>query len=1023
MAVQVTDLLADPLLEGVPVRQGRKILGDVALDRKLGQGGMGAVYRGRHLRLDVDVALKVMAPPAGVSPSQAENFIQRFVREARVSAGIRHQNLIRVIDVNAEAGLYYLIMDYVDGESAGDRIARKEALREGEAVEIVLGAAQGLAEAHYRGIVHRDVKPDNILIDREGKVVVVDLGLAKAFSAVGGDTTLSLGVSMSQQVIGTPAFMAPEQTMSSRDVGPPADVWSLAATLYQLVVGDVPWSDTDVVNLMLKIRTAPTPDITRARGGVSRGLRAITERALRKEPAERYADCGEMAEALHRHFVSLNTSGKSLLPDPEAGRASRVTVPVPPPGRGATPRTVPQRRRGTPGGGGIVPGHVAPPEGRGGRRGFSFVTLLFLLALGGGGWYALSRGWVRIGDLGPGGESRESERPADGGGPTGGAMPTAGAMPDGRADAGGNRKAEPVEDGKPAGAATTPPRVEPPPAGGTDDDARAAAAVAAHLDAARSLADAGLLEKARDEAAEALKLVPDHPEAKRFLADVLPEIAAKRAEGDRAAEHRKWMDEALRLRLAGSLREAAAAYERAQASAPQGDTRASDAAAECLAGHFGARGAEAESKGELEQAAELYAKALEHSRPPAGGTVGAPEVGDGGRPPEPTGRRGRSRAELEEALARAKRKLEEQRAGEARRAEAARLCAEAEKARLAGDLDAALAAYREAAKREASVAARLRALEEEIARRNEAARRRAAYDAAMTRARSFARGRRWKEAAAACEVALRNRPGDREAEQLLAEARKHTTFEPALVLDLRGGVTMEFALIRAGEFTMGSAAREPQREADEGPARRVRLTRDFLLGRYEVTQPQYGAVMGEGRSHFTGPGNPAENVSWKDAKEFCRRLSEKTGRIVRLPTEAEWEYACRAGTTSTFHCGNSLSADQANIDGRRPYGAAAKGTFRGRTMPVGSFRPNARGLYDMHGNVWEWCLDCYDPDYYSKGPATDPPGRRAGLQCVLRGGAWSHSASYCRSANRYAYGPSERYDYVGLRVAIEVSEP
>ncbi|MHC4250558.1 MAG: SUMF1/EgtB/PvdO family nonheme iron enzyme [Planctomycetota bacterium] len=1022
MAVQVTDLLADPLLESVPVRQGRKVLGDVALDRKLGQGGMGAVYRGRHLRLDVDVALKVMAPPAGVSPSQADNFIQRFVREARVSASIRHQNLIRVIDVNTEAGLYYLIMDYVDGESAGERVTRKGALSEAEAVEIALGAAQGLAEAHYRGVVHRDVKPDNILIDREGNVVVVDLGLAKAFSAVGDDATLSMGVSMSQQVIGTPAFMAPEQTMSSRDVGPPADVWSLAATLYQLVVGDVPWSDTDVVNLMLKIRSAPTPDITRARQGISRGLRAITERALQKEPAERYADCGEMAEALQRHFVSLNTSGRSLLPDPEAGRASRVTVPVPPPGRGATPRTVPQRRRGTPGAGGIVPGHVAPPEGRGGRRGFSFVTLLFLLAIGGGGWYAVSRGWVRVGDPGPGGDSRESERPADGGGPTGGAMP------DGRADAGGNRKAGSVEDGKPAGAATTPPRVEPPPAGETDDAARTAAAVDAHLDAARSLADAGLLEKARDEAAEALKLVPDHPEARRFLADVLPEIAAKRAEGDRAADYRKWTDEALRLRLAGSLREAAAAYERAQASAPQGDTRASDAAAECLAGHFAARGAEAESKGEFDQAAELYAKALEHSRPlassvspePAGG---GGEPGAGGQPPRSTGRRGRSRAELEAALARARKKLEEQRAGEARRAEAARLCAEAEKARLAGDLDAALAAYREAAKREASVAARLRALEEEIARRNEEARRRAAYDAAMTRARSFARDRRWKEAAAACEVALRNKPGDREAEQLLAEARKHTTFEPALVLDLGGGVTMEFALIRAGEFTMGSAVREAQREADEGPVRRVRLTRDFLLGRYEVTQLQYGAVMGAGRSHFTGPGNPAENISWKDAKEFCRRLSEKTGRTARLPTEAEWEYACRAGTTSTFHCGNSLTAERANVDGRRPYGAAAKGTFRGRTMPVGSFRPNAWGLYDMHGNVWEWCADCYDPDYYSKGPATDPPGRKAGLQCVLRGGAWSHSASYCRSANRYAYDPSERYDYVGLRVAIDAPEP
>ena len=325
------NLTTDPLLSSVPVHEGYKVLGGVVLYQKLGAGGMGAVYKGRHLRLDIDVALKVAALPAGTRPEHAAAFLQRFIREARTAAAVRHPNLIRVYDVNAEAGVHYLIMDYVDGESAADRLRRKRRLSEQEAVEICLGAAEGLAEAHAQGIVHRDVKPDNILIDRKGAVVVADLGLAKAYSTGEESPALSMGISLTQQAMGTPYYMSPEQTRSAKDVGPAADVWSLGVTLYQLVSGEPPWRESDITDLINRIRNDPAPDVRRRCEGLSDGLFTLIDKALRKALDERFADCGEMAEALRKHLESLKTSPRSLLPDEEAGATKMALVSVTPP--------------------------------------------------------------------------------------------------------------------------------------------------------------------------------------------------------------------------------------------------------------------------------------------------------------------------------------------------------------------------------------------------------------------------------------------------------------------------------------------------------------------------------------------------------------------------------------------------------------------------------------------------------------------------------------------------------------------
>jgi formylglycine-generating enzyme required for sulfatase activity len=250
---------------------------------------------------------------------------------------------------------------------------------------------------------------------------------------------------------------------------------------------------------------------------------------------------------------------------------------------------------------------------------------------------------------------------------------------------------------------------------------------------------------------------------------------------------------------------------------------------------------------------------------------------------------------------------------------------------------------------------------------------------------------------------------------------------------LTNSVGMKMALIPAGQFTMGSPAPEKDRDANE-PQHDVKITKPFYLGVYEVTQAQYQKVGGTpNRSRFRGPDRPVENVRWKDAVSFCRRLTarpeeKKSGRKYRLPTEAEWEYACRAGSTTPFHYGESLSSKQANFNGNYPYGKAGKGPYLRQTSNVGSYKPNAWGLFDMHGNVQEWCSDFYDPDYYKNSPKKDPRGPARGVlptdykdfYRVVRGGSWLDEARGCRSAYRFRAMPHEPYQIVGFRVACEV---
>jgi len=280
---------------------------------------------------------------------------------------------------------------------------------------------------------------------------------------------------------------------------------------------------------------------------------------------------------------------------------------------------------------------------------------------------------------------------------------------------------------------------------------------------------------------------------------------------------------------------------------------------------------------------------------------------------------------------------------------------------------------------------------------------------------------------------------------------------------IQNSLGMVFVFIPAGSFLMGSrespeeVVRKGGGKADElkreHPCHHVEITRGFYFKNKEVTTGEF-AVFVKATGYLTtaevngyswvwqgewkrlpraswryplglksgaavSGRHPVVHVSWKDASAFCRWLSVKEGRNYRLPKEAEWEYACRAGTTTPFFWGETISTDQANYDGNYTYGNGHKGVYRKKTMPVGSFPTNAWAIHDMHGNVWEWCADRFSGDYYHHSPSKDPKGPSSGKYRVLRGGSWYNHPRILRSALRFGKDPSHQDDNLGFRVVMD----
>jgi formylglycine-generating enzyme required for sulfatase activity len=244
--------------------------------------------------------------------------------------------------------------------------------------------------------------------------------------------------------------------------------------------------------------------------------------------------------------------------------------------------------------------------------------------------------------------------------------------------------------------------------------------------------------------------------------------------------------------------------------------------------------------------------------------------------------------------------------------------------------------------------------------------------------------------------------------------------------DLGNGVVLEMVAIPGGTFIMGSPENEEDRSSDESPQHQVTVP-SFFMGKYPVTQKQWRAVAALGKvnidlesdpSYFKGDNLPVERVSWNDAQEFCARLSRMANKTYRLPAEAEWEYACRGGTTTPFYCGETISTDLANYNGNYTYGQGQKGQYREKTTEVGIFPANPFGLYDMCGNVWEWCEDKWHETYINA-PIDGTAWTSLSSELrLLRGGSWVYYPRLCRSAYRLNFSPDYSNNRNGFRLVV-----
>ncbi|WP_293123588.1 SUMF1/EgtB/PvdO family nonheme iron enzyme [Microcoleus sp. bin38.metabat.b11b12b14.051] len=250
------------------------------------------------------------------------------------------------------------------------------------------------------------------------------------------------------------------------------------------------------------------------------------------------------------------------------------------------------------------------------------------------------------------------------------------------------------------------------------------------------------------------------------------------------------------------------------------------------------------------------------------------------------------------------------------------------------------------------------------------------------------------------------------------ENSRRKSFSHFFSEDLGNSIVLEMVYIPGGTFMMGCPNDEEGVNYQQSHQHQVTVPA-FFAGKYSITQAQWQAVMGNNPSHFQGEKRPVENVSWDDAVEFCGKLSLQTGKKYRLLSEAEWEYACRAGTTTPFHFGETITPQLVNYNGYGPYANAPTGLSRKQTTDVGSFPPNAFGLCDMHGNVWEWCSDTWHEDC-NGGPTDGSSWETGGIRDgrVVRGSSWFETALTCRSAYRAMSFVGLRSPFAGFRVAL-----
>ena len=1015
----------------------------VVLD-KLGEGGMGVVLKAQHRRMKRTVAIKVLS----ASAMKQAGSVERFHREVEAAAKLSHPNIVTAHDADEHQGMHYLVTEYVEGKDLAAIIQEKGPLGVQEAVECVLQAARGLQYAHSKGIVHRDIKPGNLLLDKEGTVKILDMGLARITgteAAMGGAERLTT----TGQIMGTCDYMAPEQSLDTHQADARADIYSLGCTLYRLLTGNPPYRGETFAKLFLMHLEAPIPSLCEARPDVPAALDAIYQRMLAKKSEDRQQSMAEVVAELEAMLAVLS------------GRSATAAVAKAESSSGALAHTLSFLQEDRPVGTLTKQQKTAAEQRTQPNLGAEHDTTsnilgkarkavakvrrkpLVLAGLAGGLvlllgivlTITLRRGTLVIEideELGKDVQvavSQGAEKVQLVDAKSGWTISLGPGKYDVAVNGGDDQflldsKTVVVKRGDHVKVRIT---LKPPPLAIAPFDAQKAKehqmAWAKYLGVPVEMTNAiGMKlvlippgefmmgDDGDNDAKPAHRVIITKPfylgkyEVTQEEWEAVMRLNPSEFKGPKnPVEHVRWEHCQVFLKKLGEKCGVAEGSYRLPIEVQwEYACRAGSTGVWC----FGDTEVELDDYGWYQENSEKKTHPVGEKKANAWGLYDVHgnvfewcadwfdkdyyKASPGSDPTGPSSgsvrvRRGGSWYDN------------------------AKWCRSADRSRWdrgyrPDDLGFRVLQVLADKPTERATPPRPTATPSKVTDSSAIAPAITGAQAATGTQPSPFVGPdgKWKLPPGAPAPAIAPFDATKAKEHQEAWA-KHL----GVPVEQTNSIGMKLVLIPPGEFTMGAGDQ----------AHRVTITKPFCLGKYEVTQEEWERVMVNNPSKFKGVKNPVESVSWEDCQVFLKKLGQKCSAAegsYRLPSEAQWEYSCRAGSTGAWCSGDS----ETGLDDYAWY----ENNSERKTHPVGEKKANAWGLHDIHGNVHEWCADWHDKDYYKTSLLIDPTGPSLGSDRVLRGGSWYNPAWFCRSPYRTLYGPDRSRDYMGLRVCLVLAD-